>query len=145
MNKRIWMVVILATALSACSLPRQLAAPEKCQPGKKITINHGARGIIVAPPNLCMEPGQSVAVNIVPNNLPLNAVSTRAKPDNPDNPRQDNWMNGSNSESTGRFTLVIPANVPACPKDAVDDTCEYEYSIEIEGFVILDPMITIRR
>lgn len=142
MNKRIWMVAILATALGACSIPGQLAAPESCQPGRNITINHGPRGVVVSPPNLCVQPGDTVSVNIVPNNLPLNAVSTTAKPDNPG---QDDWMNRSNNQSTGRFTLEVPEEIPACPKDTVDDTCIYEYTIEIEGFVILDPMITIRR
>lgn len=142
MNKRIWMVVIPAMALSACSIPRQLAAPESCQPGRNITINHGPRGVVVAPPNLCVEPGVTVAVNIVPNNLPLNAVSTTAKPGNPG---QDSWMNGSNSQSTGRFMLEVPEEIAACSNDSVDDTCIYEYTIEIKDFVILDPMITIRR
>ena len=142
MNKRIWMMVILATALGACSISRQLAAPESCQPGTNITINHGLRGVVVAPPDLCAEPGDTVTVNIIPNNLPLNAVSTTAKPDNPG---PDDWINGSNSESTGRFTLDVPDEIPTCPEDMVDDTCKYKYTIEIEGFVILDPMITIRR
>lgn len=142
MNKRIWMVLILATILGACSLPRQLSAPDNCQAGQNITINHGPRGIVVAPPDLCAEPGDTITVNIVPNNLPLNSVSTTAKPDNPG---EDTWMNRSNSESTGRFTMQVPAEIQACPGDMVDDTCIYEYTIEIEGFVILDPMITIRR
>lgn len=142
MNKRIWMVVILATALGACSIPRQLAAPDKCQPGKNITINHGPRGIVVAPPDLCVEPGDTVTVNVVPDNRPLNSVSTRAKRDNPG---PDSWMNRSNSQFTGRFTLEVPEDVEACPIDTINDSCQYKYTIEIADFVILDPMITIRR
>jgi len=141
MNKRIWMVVILATSLGACSAQSYLAAPDRCQAGRIITINHGPRGIIVAPPNLCVEPGQTVTVNIVPNELPLNTVSTRAK----SGKTGDNWLNQSNNESTGRFMLDVPENVRACPKDTIDNSCKYKYTIEIADFAILDPMITIRR
>lgn len=141
MNKRIWMVALLAMALGACSVSRQLAAPEKCQPGNNITIHHGGRGILVAPPDLCVGPGDTITVNIVPP-AKKNTVGTKPKPGNPG---LDHWMNGSNSQFPGRFSLKVPEDAPACPIDMVDDSCRFRYAIVITDFVIMDPMITIRQ
>lgn len=135
MNKRIWMVVILATALGACSAQSQLAAPDRCQAGKKITINHGPRGIIVAPPNLCVKPGDTITVNTTPKNEPLKTEPTKAQSNNPGH----NWLNGSNSGHSSEFTLEVPQNVPGCPTE-----CTYKYTI-VTNEIIFDPMITIRR
>ncbi len=131
MNKRIWIVVIPATVLGACSAQSQVAAPDNCQPGKKITINHGPRGIIVAPPNLCVKLGDTISVNTTPKNEPLDTVPTN-------NPGH-NWLNGSNSGKKGEFTLQVPAEVPGCL-----DECTYKYTIKTDN-IIFDPMITIRR
>lgn len=141
MKKRIWVMVILATALGACSVSRQLAAPDNCQSASSITINHGAAGIVVTPSNFCAEPGQTITVKVVPS-AKSGTVHTRP---GPDNPGQDQWMNGSNSQVPNQFTLEVPEDIYACPKDMIDDKCEYKYTVEITDFVMLDPMITIRK
>ncbi len=135
MNKRIWMVVILATALGACSAQSYLAAPDRCQAGTRITIKHGPGGIIVAPPNLCVNPGDTITVNTAPPDQSLKTEPTKANSNNPGH----NWLNGSNSDRTGEFTLKVPDEVPGCVTE-----CEYKYTI-VTTEIIFDPMITIRR
>lgn len=140
MNKRIWMVALLAMVLGACSISRQLAAPKKCQAGNIITIHHGGRGFLVAPPDLCVEAGDTITVNIVPP-AKKNTVGTTPKPGNPG---PDDWMNGSNSKFAGWFTLKVPGDAPTCPKDKIDASCQFNYTITANT-IIFDPMITIRR
>ncbi|MEX0707580.1 MAG: hypothetical protein WD078_06410 [Woeseia sp.] len=139
MNKRIWMVVMLAMALGACSVERYLAAPERCQAGRTITINHGPPGIIVAPPDLCVNPGDTITVNISPP-AKVNTVSTTAK----SGKVADNWMNRSNDQPES-FELKVPEDATACSEDRINDTCKFGYTIEITDFIIFDPMITIRQ
>lgn len=141
MNKRIWVVVTLATALGACSVSRQLAAPDKCQSESNITINHGAASVVVKPANFCAEPGQTITVKVVP---PATSGTVHTRP-SPGNPGPDHWMNGSNSQVPNQFTLEVPGDIYACPEDMTDDKCKYKYTIEIIDFVMLDPMITIRK
>ncbi|MDZ7770764.1 MAG: hypothetical protein U5K38_17740 [Woeseiaceae bacterium] len=83
MNKLIWMVVMLAMVLGACSKTRQSAGPDACQSKSDITINHGPSRIQVVPPYSRAEPGQEILVRIAPPDFAVGAARTRAKP-NPD-------------------------------------------------------------
>lgn len=145
MNKHIWMVVILVAVLGACSESGQSTGPGNCQSKSNITIDHGPSRITVAPPNFCAEPGQEITVKIVPPQFAEGTARTRAKPGNPDSPDVNNWMNQSNSPDNQAIKLKVPEDIPACAINRIDHSCEYNFAIEIDDFVILDPMITIRQ
>ena len=89
--------------------------PPVCQPGSGITINNQSRS--VAPPNICVSPGQSISVTAVPDG----GASIQGK--------GGGWPNGSGSS----FTLTAP-NAPG----------EYDYNVFFSDGTCLDPRITVK-
>ena len=86
-----------------------------CQDGNRITIN--TNGQSVAPPNLCVDPGETITVVVKP---PGSSVTIEGK--------DGGWPSGSGSE----FTLVAP------------DSGTYDYNVYFEEGSCLDPRVRIR-
>ena len=86
-----------------------------CQGGTRITINNNSN--TVAPPNLCVDPGETITVNVSPE-------GTSARMEGKDG----GWPNGSGSS----FELVAP------------DSGSYDYNVHFSDGSCLDPRITIK-
>jgi hypothetical protein len=111
-----------------------------------IKINLRNQNIEVTPGNCSAQPGEKISVNIEPPQQ-QDSVRAVAKASNPDNPRPDNWLNRSNSESESMMTITVPDHAHFDPhwSGARKDTCECAYSVEAPGKAPLDPMITVRK
>lgn len=86
-----------------------------CQDGTRITINNNSR--TVAPPNLCVAPGETITVSVSPDRT---SASIEGK--------DGGWPSGSGSS----FTLVAP------------DSGTYDYNIYFSDGSCLDPRIEVR-
>ena len=86
-----------------------------CQDGMRITINNN--GNTVAPPNLCVDPGEAITVNVSPE-------GTSARMEGKDG----GWPNGSGSS----FELVAP------------ESGTYDYNVYFSDGSCLDPRIEIK-
>ncbi len=86
-----------------------------CQDGNRININNN--GNKVAPPNLCVDPGETITVSVSPDGT---SASIEGK--------DGGWPNGSGSS----FTLVAP------------DSGTYDYNVHFSDGSCLDPRIRVR-
>jgi hypothetical protein len=86
-----------------------------CQGGTRITINNNSN--TVAPPNLCVDPGETITVNVSPE-------GTSARMEGKDG----GWPNGSGSS----FTLVAP------------ESGTFDYNVHFSDGSCLDPRIEVR-
>jgi hypothetical protein len=90
--------------------------PPVCQNGNRITINNDSKN--VSPPNLCVGPGETITVNVVPN-----GTSARI------GPKSGDWPVGSGTS----FPLTAP------------DSGTHDYNVYFEDGSCLDPRIRVRR
>ena len=86
-----------------------------CQDGRVITINNN--GKTVAPPNLCVDPGETITVNVSPEGT---SASIEGK--------DGGWPSGSGSS----FTLVAP------------ESGNYDYNVNFSDGSCLDPRISVK-
>jgi hypothetical protein len=86
-----------------------------CQDGTRITINNNSK--TVAPPNLCVEPGETITVSVGP-------AETSASIEGKDG----GWPSGSGSS----FTLVAP------------QSGSYDYNVHFSDGSCLDPRIVVK-
>lgn len=86
-----------------------------CQDGTRITINNNSK--MVAPPNLCVSPGETITVSVSPDGT---SASMEGK--------NGGWPSGSGST----FTLVAP------------ESGSYDYNVFFSDGSCLDPRIEIR-
>ena len=93
---------------------RTMSVPA-CQDGTRITINNNAN--TVAPPNLCVDPGETITVNVSPD-------GTAARIEG----KSGGWPNGSGSS----FELVAP------------ESGTYDYNVYFSDGSCLDPRVTIK-
>jgi hypothetical protein len=86
-----------------------------CQDGTRININNN--GNALAPPNLCVDPGETIEVNVVPEG----SASIEGK--------DGGWPSGSGSS----FTLVAP-----------EESGDYDYNVYFSDGSCLDPRISVK-
>jgi len=86
-----------------------------CQDGTRITINTNSK--TVAPPNLCVNPGETITVSVSPERT---SASIEGK--------DGGWPSGSGSS----FTLVAP------------ESGSYDYNVHFEDGSCLDPRISVK-
>jgi hypothetical protein len=86
-----------------------------CQDGTRITINNN--GKMVAPPNLCVDPGETITVSVSPDG---SSASIEGK--------NGGWPSGSGSS----FTLVAP------------ESGTYDYNVYFDDGSCLDPRISVK-
>ena len=86
-----------------------------CQDGTQININNN--GKVVAPPNLCVDPGETITVNVSPDGT---SASIEGK--------NGGWPSGSGSS----FTLVAP------------ESGTYDYNVYFSDGSCLDPRISVK-
>jgi plastocyanin len=86
-----------------------------CQDGTRITINNN--GKMVAPPNLCVDPGETITVSVSPDGT---SASIEGK--------NGGWPSGSGSS----FTLVAP------------ESGTYDYNVYFSDGSCLDPRIEVK-
>jgi hypothetical protein len=86
-----------------------------CQDGTRITINNNSQ--TVAPPNLCVDPGETITVNVSPDGT---SASIEGK--------EGGWPNGSGSS----FTLVAP------------ESGTHDYNVYFSDGSCLDPRIEVK-
>jgi hypothetical protein len=86
-----------------------------CQDGNRINISNN--GKIVAPPNLCVDPGETITVSVSPD-----GTSARVEGKN------GGWPNDSGSE----FTLIAP------------ESGTYDYNVYFSDGSCLDPRIKVK-
>ena len=86
-----------------------------CQDGNQININNS--GNSVAPPNLCVDPGESITVAVTPGGT---TASIEGK--------NGGWPSGSGSS----FTLVAP------------ESGTYDYNVYFSDGSCLDPRIIVK-
>ena len=86
-----------------------------CQDGTRITINNNSK--MVAPPNLCVDPGETITVSVSPEGT---SASMEGK--------NGGWPNGSGSS----FTLVAP------------ESGSYDYNVYFSDGSCLDPRIEVK-
>ena len=86
-----------------------------CQDGTQITINNNGR--MVAPPNLCVDPGETIEVKVTPEGT---SASIEGK--------NGGWPSGSGAS----FTLVAP------------DSGTYDYNVYFSDGSCLDPRISVK-
>jgi len=86
-----------------------------CQDGTRITINSNSK--TVAPPNLCVNPGETITVNVSPDGT---SASIEGK--------DGGWPSGSGSS----FTLVAP------------ESGAYDYNVHFSDGSCLDPRISVK-
>ena len=86
-----------------------------CQNARVITINNNGKS--VAPRNLCIDPGETITVNVVPEG----SASIEGK--------SGGWPTGSGSS----FTLVAP-----------EESGEYDYNVYFSDGSCLDPRISVK-
>lgn len=91
-----------------------------------ITANQNDFG--VRPPNLCIEPGDTVTVRVT-GNRPEGSVRVIGK-------SGATWINGTNSPDNMEFTFDVPSELPI-------DT--YFYTVVVDDYGVIDPMLTIDR
>lgn len=86
-----------------------------CQNGNRININNN--GNVVAPPNLCVDPGETITVSVSPDGTSATIES-----------KDGVWPNASGSS----FTLVAPGSGT------------YDYNVHFSDGSCLDPRITVK-
>ena len=86
-----------------------------CQDGTRITINNNSN--TVAPPNLCVDPGETITVSVSPDGT---SASMEGK--------DGGWPNGSGST----FTLDAP------------ESGTYDYNVYFSDGSCLDPRIEVK-
>lgn len=86
-----------------------------CQNGNRITINNNSNQ--VAPPNLCVAPGDEITVSVSPHGT---SASVEGK--------DGGWPNGSGSS----FTLVAP------------ESGTFDYNVHFSDGSCLDPRIRVK-
>lgn len=86
-----------------------------CQDGRQITINNN--GKMVAPPNLCVDPGETITVNVSPEGT---SASIEGK--------EGGWPSGSGTS----FELVAP------------ESGTYDYNVYFSDGSCLDPRISVK-
>ena len=86
-----------------------------CQDARQITINNN--GKMVAPPNICVDPGETITVNVSPDGT---SASIEGK--------DGGWPSGSGSS----FTLVAP------------ESGTYDYNVYFSDGSCLDPRISVK-
>jgi hypothetical protein len=101
----------LVTAQDQCD---PMPVPDQCQNAPGVTINTYTRGI--APPNICVEAGKEIRVNVVPRGEVRIAGKTGG------------WPQGSG----GSFTVVAP------------EAGEYDYNVYFGDGSCIDPRMTVR-
>ena len=87
--------------------------PETCQPAPRLTVN--AKSKNVAPPNLCVETGKAVEINVVPGSTSARIVSKEGA----------EWLSGEGKS----FSIDVPASA----------TGRHDYAVIFEDGTCLDP------
>ena len=90
------------------------SVPEQCQNGSGITINTNSQNI--SPPNICMSPGQTIDVNVVPEG----SASIIGK--------DGGWPSGSGTS----FSITA------------DGAGEYDYNVTFDDGICIDPRVTVK-
>ena len=123
MNKKYWLLApaLIVMTQSASQLNAQdpcvvQEVPPVCQQASRLTINVNA--MRVAPPNICVRPGSTIEVNVVPNSF----ATIQPKGDR-------GWPRGSGSS----FTLNVPD----------DASGVYDYNVYFENGSCIDPRISV--
>jgi hypothetical protein len=99
------------TAQGGCE---EQAVPSVCQRASGITVNTNSHNI--SPPNICVSPGETIDVNVVPEG----SVQIDGK--------GGGWPSGSGSS----FALTAP--------EAAGD---YDYNVTFEDGTCIDPRVTV--
>jgi hypothetical protein len=89
--------------------------PEKCQPAPRLTIN--AESKKVAPPNMCVQTGKAVQVNVVPGSASVRIVSKDGA----------EWLSGQGKS----FSIDVPASAAG----------RHDYAVFFEDGTCLDPAL----
>jgi hypothetical protein len=93
--------------------------PPVCQNAQRININVNSRNI--APGNICIEPGDSITVNVTPNGASARIESKDGTA----------WLGGQG----GSFNIQVPE----------DASGEYDYDVYFPDGSCIDPRITVGR
>lgn len=135
MNKTTLVIASLAVvSLAGCANTAYQAADKRPDcPGAgqnkiRVLANQGNFG--VEPPHLCVDPGDSIDVQIVGNHEPGDVTMRGSGWFAP------KWLRGSNSKSNAGFTITAP-------DEGSDDP--FFYMITVDGYGTIDPMITVRK
>jgi hypothetical protein len=100
------------TAQGTCEEQRP---PDQCQAASSLTINTQSRNI--SPPNICMSPGQNIAVNVVPEG----SASIVGK--------GGGWPIGNGTS----FSITAPAAAG-----------NYDYNVTFDDGTCIDPRVTVK-
>ncbi len=103
----------VTTAQEPCEIR---TPPDNCQPAQRITINNQSKN--VSPPNVCLDAGNTITVNVTPSG----SASMQGK--------DGGWPSGSGTS----WELHAP-----------ETEGEYDYNVYFEDGSCLDPRITVRR
>jgi plastocyanin len=93
--------------------------PDQCAKGGQITINNNSNN--VSPRNLCARPGDTITVNVTPNNTTAIVHG-----------KNGGWPYASNG-SNNKFTITAPAEG------------DYNYNVTFHDGRCIDPRITVKR
>jgi hypothetical protein len=104
-------------AQGACA---PVETPAQCSGGQRITINNNSK--TVSPRNLCARPGETITVNVTPNNTTAIVHG-----------KDGGWPYATNGPDSSMFTLYAP------------EEGDYEYNITFQDGSCVDPRITVRR
>lgn len=103
------------TAQDTCEVHE---VPPRCQNARRITIHTDEKRI--APPNICVDPGESIPVRVRPRG---NSARIEAK-------EAADWLSGSGES----FTIDVPENADG----------DYDYNVYFEDGTCIDPRIRVR-
>lgn len=128
MNKKKGLLVGIPLLMIALYEPGRVDAQVECEPqrpapvcqnARRITINVSSK--IIAPGNICIDPGDSISVRVTPNES-----SARIEAKN-----GEDWLSGSGSE----FSISVPESADG----------EYDYNVYFLDGSCIDPRITVGR
>ena len=133
-TKQLFTLVTVVLMMSACTpTPRvDYTGKPKClgNADKKIMVKAKRDELSVKPPNLCVKNGDTVIVQI--NGPGAGEVKVVGKDGVA-------WIAGNNSSNKNKIDFKVPPASKAPP----DKT--YLYDIYIDGYGVIDPMLTIEK
>jgi hypothetical protein len=116
--------LILIPLVAACAPQPQ----NVCVPATQITITPAPAAIAAVPDNICANRGDTITV-IIAGSPKKGSVSTTPKVG------MNTWLSGSNASDAGKFELFINADVV---------NGEYDYNVNTQSGVELDPRVTVQ-
>ncbi|MDX1482467.1 MAG: hypothetical protein R3315_12365 [Woeseiaceae bacterium] len=138
MNKRSQdstLILLVAVSLPACAPQNPAIADYDCEivsiPActgnpQSITINTNPNNKVVAPPNYCAGPNETITFKVTPTNSAKRSVAVVPKSPG------DIWMIGTNDPNANEFSIETPASEG-----------EYGYTVIFADGTCIDPRITV--